>query len=410
MKKISTLLNSAFLKFWILFIFVTVAQAQNDNPYFIIPEVQVGKTMPANQFFPKTELQKSIFLSVGTENKNNDAEWLLRLNRPWTGLTIGYTDFGNTEAIGSAITLMPFTEFDFYPSKTRLKLQMGLGVSRFSKQFDVLNNRHNRAVSTAYSWSFRSILYYDLWEHRPGSLRLGAGYFHQSNGHTKLPNQGLNSFIFSVSSKITPNKATVPSKQTPIRAKENSKQYYFSLLTGIGQQVLTYDDFVLVDIEDYNEPKEVYAMAVGGGVVINRYLKLGGGVHYRFYEHYYDYIQRNDLAPYNEAPVINASNFGIFVGGEFLLSHVGLEFQMGINFYKPFYEVDWLLNEKELNWYYELKKHVPVRMGMKLYALNTNDNPKHNFFLGANINANLGQADFTELSLGYVRRFDLKTN
>ena len=129
-----------------------------------------------------------------------------------------------------------------------------------------------------------------------------------------------------------------------------------------------------------------------------------------FYEHYYDYIQRNDLAPYNEAPVINASNFGIFFGGEFLLSHVGLEFQMGINFYKPFYEVDWLLNEKELNWYYELKKHVPVRMGMKLYALNTNDNPKHNFFLGANINANLGQADFTELSLGYVRRFDLKTN
>ena len=67
-----------------------------------------------------------------------------------------------------------------------------------------------------------------------------------------------------------------------LEQKENSKQYYFSLRTGIGQQVLTYDDFVLVDIEDYNEPKEVYAMAVSGGVVINRYLKLGGGLHYRF--------------------------------------------------------------------------------------------------------------------------------
>ena len=79
---------------------------------------------------------------------------------------------------------------------------------------------------------------------------------------------------------------------------------------------------------------------------------------------------------------------------------------MGVNFYKPFYEEEWLLNEVELNWYYQIKKHVPARMGLKFYALNTDKNPKHNVFLGATINANLGQADFTELSLGYVRRFD----
>lgn len=388
----------------------TVTQAQTDNTYFIIPELQLGKTMPANQFFPKTDLQRSFFLSIGNDNRNRDDEWLHRLNRPWTGLTIGFTDFGNSEALGTAITLMPFAEFDVYPSKTRLKLHMGLGVSRFTNKFDLLNNRFNRGVSTDYSWSFRSFFYYDLLEHHPGSLRLGAGFFHQSNGHTKLPNQGLNSFVFSISSKIVPYPERTPTAIPAKRAKENSKQYYASIRTGIGQQVLTYDSFLLTDIEDYNEPKEVYALAIGGGIVINRYLKLGGGIHYRFYEHYYDYINRNDLAPYNEAPTLNASNFGIFFGGEFLLSHVGLEFQMGINFYKPFYEIDWLLNEEELNWYYELKKHVPVRMGLKLYALNTNNNPKHNFFVGANINANLGQADFTELSIGYVRRFDLKTD
>lgn len=394
-----------------LFVLMTCyVQAQIDNSYFILPEIQLGKTMPANQFFPETNLQKSIFLSIGNDNTKQDYEWLHRLNRPWTGLTVGFTDFGNSEALGTAITLMPFAEFDIYPSKTRLKLHMGMGVSRFSTKFDLLNNRFNRGISTDYSWSFRSFLYYDLFQNRPGSLRLGAGFFHQSNGHTKLPNQGLNSFAFSISSKVIPYADRVPNDLPPERVKENSKQYYFSVRTGIGQQVLTFDNFLLTDIEDYNEPKEVYAFAVGGGIVINRYLKLGGGLHYRFYEHYYDYIERNDLAPYNEAPVLNGSNFGIFFGGEFLLSHVGLEFQMGVNFYKPFYEVDWLLNEDELNWYYELKKHVPVRLGIKLYALNTNNNPKHNVFIGANINANLGQADFTELSIGYVRRFDLKTD
>lgn len=382
--------------------------AQTDNTYFILPELQLGKTMPANQFFPNTNLQKSFFLSLANDNTNRDQQWLSRLNRPWTGLSIGFTDFGNTQALGMAITLMPFAEFDLFPSKTRLKLHLGLGASRFTTKFNQISNRFNRGISTDYSWSFRSFLIYDIFANHPGSLRLGAGFFHQSNGHTKLPNQGLNSFLLSISSKITPYPERQPLTKTTYTPLQKSRQYYLGLRFGIGQHVLTYDDFLLEDIEDYNQPKEVYAMALSGGVIINRFLKLGGGIHYRFYEHYYDYILRNNTQPYAEAPVINASNIGIFFGGELLLSHVGLEFQMGINFYKPFYEVDWLLNEEELNWYYELKKHIPTRMGLKLYALNTNTNPKHNIFIGAHINANLGQADFTEVTIGYVRRFNLQ--
>ncbi|MBE15015.1 MAG: deacylase [Cytophagaceae bacterium] len=384
------------------------AVAQTDNTYFILPELQLGKTMPANQFFPETNLQKSFFLSIANDNTNRDQEWLSRLNRPWTGLSIGFTDFGNTRALGTAISLMPFAEFDLFPSKTRLKLHLGLGASRFTTKFNQVSNRFNRGISTDYSWSFRSFLIYDIFARNPGSLRLGAGFFHQSNGHTKLPNQGLNSFLLSFSSKITPYPDRPPIPKTAYSPLQKSRQYYLGLRIGIGQHVLTYDDFLLEDIEDYNQPKEVYAVALSSGIVINRFLKVGAGVHYRFYEHYYDYIVKTKTQPYARAPTRNASNIGIFFGGELLLSHVGLEFQMGINFYKPFYEEEWLLNEEQLNWYYQLKKHIPTRMGLKLYALNTNNNPKHNVFIGAHINANLGQADFTELTIGYVRRLSFK--
>ena len=43
---------------------------------------------------------------------------------------------------------------------------------------------------------------------------------------------------------------------------------------------------------------------------------------------------------------------------------------------------------------------------MPFKAISTSKNPKHNVFLGVHINANFGQADFSELSIGYVYRFD----
>ncbi|RMB57667.1 deacylase [Dokdonia sinensis] len=381
--------------------------AQSDGSYYLLPELLVGKTSPANKLFPETGLHTSLFFSIGNTNEDKPHEWVRRLNKPSTGISIGFSDFGNRGNIGNAFTVMPFAEFDILPSRTRLKLNMGLGISRFSNTFDLRSNRFNRGISTQYNWSFRSYIIYDLLKNHPNKLRLGIGYFHQSNGHTKLPNQGLNTFTLSVSSKIFPYSKPEEEIQNAPLAPEKFKQYYFSIRTGIGQNILTYDDFLLTDIEDYNEPKEVYTIAIGGGVVINKFLKLGAGLNYRFYEHYYDYIQRNETEPYINSPFKNATNFSIFLGGELLLSHVGLEFQMGVNVYKPFYEEEWLLNEEELNWYYELKKHTPVRMGVKLYALNTSKQPKHNVYLGATINANLGQADFSELSIGYVRRFDV---
>jgi len=43
-----------------------------------------------------------------------------------------------------------------------------------------------------------------------------------------------------------------------------------------------------------------------------------------------------------------------------------------------------------------------------LYAINTNKAPQHNVFLGAFINSNFGQADFSEITLGYMYSLPIK--
>ena len=55
---------------------------------------------------------------------------------------------------------------------------------------------------------------------------------------------------------------------------------------------------------------------------------------------------------------------------------------------------------------YHVKKYVYTRLGLKAYIFNNNTKPKNNFFIGGFINANLFQADFSEISLGFVRRLN----
>lgn len=62
----------------------------------------------------------------------------------------------------------------------------------------------------------------------------------------------------------------------------------------------------------------------------------------------------------------------------------------------------------ELDWYYELKRAISSRLGLNFYLFNTQDAPRQIVFLGIHINGNLGQADFNDISLGYVYSLDLK--
>ena len=411
---------SAFLLlFYCQISFAQTEESSGSRLFFYSPEITVGKTMEANTDFPETSLQKGVFFSFGRYNFETDKEWAARLNYPKTGLTIGVTDFGNIDKIGLAYSIMPFMEFQVLKKRLKhLNLQIGIGTSYMDTQFDPITNEFNKAITTKFNWSFRSFFYYDLFKQNSFTWRLGLGYLHHSNGHTRLPNQGLNSFVASVSVKF--NDRDFDDFHTKKKTFSSKSESYMSYRFGIGQNVLS---------EIFNDKKEVYTISASIGKIINNTFKIGAGFYYRFYEHYYDYIKNNEalveeqLPHFRDNPFGYASNFGLFATSELLLGHVGFEFDIGLNIYKPFYKIDWQLNQgysyknqngetlvklAELDWYYEIKRTISSRLGLKYYLFTTNSRPKHNIFIAAHINANLGQADFTELSLGYVYRFNLR--
>ncbi|MEW7292629.1 acyloxyacyl hydrolase [Aquimarina sp. 2304DJ70-9] len=413
-----------YLEYYLFLFFAGVqmygqtSTSKHESTVYIVPEVLFGKTMEANTDFPETDPQKSFFISFGGYNTMVDEQWTIGLSYPKTGISLGVTDFGNTEKIGYAYTLMPFIETGLFRKKSnRWNLNVGMGASYIDTQFDPDTNPFNKAITTQFNWSFRSFFYYDLLRRKSIRWRLGLGYTHYSNGHTQLPNQGLNSFLLSLSSSIGQERER--SDEYVKEKKQNrsrSSQTYFSLRTGIGQNVLS---------RVFNDKKEVYSVAFSAGKVINRNFKFGVGMYYRFYEHYYDHINEDkelirDQVPYFKENIYRyATNLGAFVTTELFVGHFGIEFDMGINIHKPFYKIDWQLSQGffyngeyaklgELNSYYKVKRTVSSRLGIKYYLFNTYTLNRNNFFLAAHINANLGQADFSELSLGYVYRFNFK--
>lgn len=383
---------------------------------FFGAEFLVGKTMEANTDFPETNLQLGFSLNYTQHNFTDRKPWAAWLGFPKTGVSLSAYDFGNTDKIGRAYTLMPFMEFNL---SKKIDLLTGVGLSYIDTQYNEVSNPFNRAISTDLNWSFKSFIYFDVFKSQSTDWRFGLGYVHHSNGHTRLPNQGLNSFLASISASFNSNQ-TNSNTELSIN-KTPTRQTYYSIRAGIGQNVLS---------EIFNDKKEVYSFAISAGRIHNNTFKFGGGIYYRFYEHYYDYIKNdeelvNTLYPiFKESPFSYASNLGIFGTAELLLGHLGVEVDIGLNISKPFYKIDWMLNQGydyqnaqgetvvvlgELDTYYEIKRTISSKLGIKYYFITNNKAPKHNFFIGAHINANLGQADLTELSFGYVRRLNLKS-
>lgn len=392
---------------------------------YVMPEILYGLTAEPNDSFPPVKNQTGVFISFGTYHGLIDEESAYRLNYPRTGFTIGASDYGNWDQVGQSFTGMAFIEFDFFRKRRKdLKMNVAMGASYFNKRLTRNGNEVNKGVSTGINWSFKAFMHYELFKHKKTAVRLGVGFFHHSNGHTRLENQGFNSFLMSLSTQI--HERDIQSYKPPDsiinRKRDRTSQTYIQLRSGIGQNVLS---------KEFNNRKEVYSVALSIGQITNKTYKFGGGVFYRFYEHYYDYIVNEEeliteLYPYfADAPFSYASNFGIFGEASLLLNHIALEINVGFNFYEPFYKVDYQINQGltyyimtgegpvfleelgELSPKYEKKRSVSSRLGLKYYLIGNNKAPNHNIFLSITLNANLGQADFSELSIGYVYGFDL---
>jgi hypothetical protein len=389
--------------FFLLFSIFLLAQK---NETIISGEINIGKNV---EFLNEKHFYKGITLSFGIKHNDTLKNWSNFLNNPTTGILLQYNDLNNTERVGQSFAIMPFIELPLN-KKRNININLGLGISYTTSFANFETSWNNTYLSTNYNWVYRSFVYYNFFDNKSYSHRFGLGLVHLSNGHVKWPNQGLNSFVISYNTQFFKEK-----KQPQLTKKldKNNKNTFYSIRTGLGFHALS---------RFHNNQKKVISSAFSYGKIYDNTYKLSLGFNYKFYENYYDYIIENKEVVANiypelkEKPIYNASTYGFFINGEIMLGYVSGEIEFGINIDKPFYKVDYRVSNidyivdkfviGELDNNYHIKKYVYTRLGLKTYIFNNNLKPKNNFFLGGFINANLFQADFSEISLGYVRRLN----
>lgn len=378
--------------------------------YFGQTQLHFGKSNVPNAGFPELRPQLGLSVVIGRTWQGQNLSWVRALKSPKTGLCVGYTHLGNKEHVGQAYSLMPFIETNLgSKDEGRWSASVGYGASYISKKYNVSSNSFNRAISTHVNWTFRSFLYWKALRGEEVDWRMGIGYIHHSNGHTRLPNQGFNSFLLSLSTELHSNKKSAVKAYYPRPSSAVTKR--IGIRTGRGLSV-----FSLAE----NELNNVTSLTFNYGLTWKSTLRLGFNVNFKHYEYYRNFIKDNQLlvaqshAKLKEAPFLNSMAIGFGVESEFIMGHIGAQLDLGFNVFKPAYVLDWKINEGhysmyreeyiygELDWYYRLKKRVSSRLALNYYLVHSEKNARINVYLSAALNANLGQADFSELSLGMI--------
>ncbi len=385
-----------FILWAILYSSICISQTDSGkscHSFFIEPEILAGKIAPNYEPYPPSSAKETFVLDFGESNIDNKP-WSRYYNHPDAGISVAFSQLGNPSVFGNELDVMPFITFN---TTRRLKntwyFKIGIGASFFTKHFDSVSNPEDNAIGSTVTWNFKLFIYRSLWVTKNFNFRLCGGYCHSSDGHTALPNLGLNSALIGISAQFNRHPADPDFLYPEKPVEKTPDEYFIQLRTGFGMHARG-SPFGPYDGPIYG----VGSAAISGGIIFNKHVKVRAGFTYRDYGKLMDYTGQ----PYS---TWQSSNIIFSLGCEFLVGHFGLDIEGGINLYKPFYHHFYEDYEgSTTSTFYYLKSIFPMRLGLNYYFINPAKNTRFNIFMGADIDANFGQADFSELNLGYSIR------
>lgn len=379
-----------------ILLFGAVSTSSQPNPAMLEPELAIGRVIGNYPNFPPLELRTGFSLSYRVMHVDTARTWPRWMNHPATGITFGVHRMGNDAVYGYETFAIPFV--DFSPSKSlrnRLWFRIGMGATYFNRHYFSGDNVQNKSIGSALNWAFQVHLYKSWNLSERLAFRAGLGYLHASNGHTQLPNFGLNSFAAELAATVFLNNAPPDRKinTLPVRDKPGGILIYKRL--GIGLQ-----EFGGTTGPVGGAKRPVYSSTVGVAYQIRKPWKIKAGLTYRYYAHINQQFVSEELKDNHW----QASNLLFNIGSEFMMGHFGIDVEVGLNLFKPYYREFYDTHEGGGEFSYFLKRMFPSRFGMNAYLISNEKNWRSNLYLGAFICANFGEADFSEVSLTYVHR------
>jgi len=320
--------------------------------------------------------------------------WHQKLNYPSVGFVVNAGTLGNNQELGYTIGISPIMKLKFYETKTyKHFITAGLGLSYYSKPFNRISNPYNVMVGS----HITALGYASYNFSRPVSpyaaLVLGISVIHGSNGHIQIPNAGLNMPMLDVGIRFG---TTRPDSIVHITHPMPDKHLKLNIRFGMGVHERA------GTISPVGTPKyAVYQASVYASKRFGYLSNVHLGVAAKYYNAYAHKIEKDTVFPLAEK--FNKSiACSLIAGYELMLNHFSVYAQGGLDVYKPFFRQYTVIEDEKKGISKFVESWFSSRIGFNYYFLNpANDNP-FNAFIGTYVNADFGEADFAELTLGFV--------
>lgn len=356
-----------------------------------------------NAHYPAFEL--SIY-----QNSFGKNEWEAIYNYPYLGLTFYHANFGlnfegNDEVgktLGSVNAIYPFINYPLVSGENaQLTFKLGAGLGLLTKCFDHFDNYQNYAIGSHLNAAVNLSFEY---RQRIGSRLMSVASFgltHFSNGSTKLPNYGLNTFsgAWGLSYYLRdPRINLTPAKRPEYRPFEfdRKKWFYIDVDYGIGfknvSQTYGGEDALFYRVHDFS----VYMLAQftqcsHAGVGLNMVLDLSDQTLPGHKALDNGKIQVSYLDDDNNPQTAEISPYLM------ARPNISLCYAMTMNRMSYYFEFGWHL---------KLQPYTDMTKGNIFQKVNAKYQLYQNIYAHVSLSTHFGRADYLCFGLGY--RFNQK--
>jgi hypothetical protein len=299
---------------------------------------------------------------------HGEKEWHRAYNYPEVGGYFLYQNF-NSRSLGENYSVGGL--YNFYFLNRRLKLKLAQGIAWATSPYDKISNSKNKAFgsrllnNTNIGLEYTKDNIFDKF-----GIHAGLLFSHYSNGRTKAPNSGINTYLLNVGVNYNldeKRKNKIDTIETKLSYKEPIR-YNIALRTGVNESPII-----------RSGQKPFYHLGFFIDKRLNRKSAIQLGTELFLTNYFKDYIKYQAVAfpEKNLDPNTPHERVGVFVGHELFINKISLEAQIGYYIYRPF------------------NSDIPVynRTGMKYY-LNKNIN------IGFTIKTHLFLAEALEFGIG----------
>ena len=254
-------------------------------------------------------------------------EWHKAFNYPDYGMYLQYQNYTN-DFLGKCYGIGALYNFYFLNRHLQLKVSQGIGYA--TNPYDKVENSKNRAFGSTLMANTNIGLSYKK-EHLIDNLGVQAGFLftHFSNGRTKTPNSGINTFLVNVGLNYDFSNNNKRSVDTTIVKKNYSEpiKYNFVLRSG-------YNESAIIGSGQY----PFYHASFFIDKRFNRKSALQFGTELFLTNSIKDYIRYISIAypDYNIDASTDYKRIGLFAGYELFINKISLEGQVGYYIYRPF--------------------------------------------------------------------------